>query len=130
MTVESFRRNLRGVNDSEDFPEDFLSEIFYSIVNEPLKLETASSMDVSEQVFLGMHQTSRTPRGQMVHADPGRHLFDTTMFRLMWGPAVHAMCSIVDSVVSERLTPTLWNMLEGALSGLTTAATIATSHQG
>ncbi len=33
MTVESFRRNLRGVNDKTNFPDDFLSEIFYSIVN-------------------------------------------------------------------------------------------------
>ena len=45
-------------------------------------------MDISEQAFLELHQISRTPRGQMVHADPGRHLFDTSMFRLVWGPAV------------------------------------------
>lgn len=50
MTVDGFRRNLRGVNDRENFPDEFLNDIFYSIVNEPLKLETASSMDVSEQV--------------------------------------------------------------------------------
>ena len=53
-----------------------------------LKLSESSSMDISEQAFLELHQISRTPRGQMVHADPGRHLFDTSMFRLVWGPAV------------------------------------------
>ena len=55
-------------------------------------------MDISEQAFLELHQVSRTLRGQMVHADPGRHLFDTSMFRIVWGPAVHAMCSIVEQV--------------------------------
>jgi hypothetical protein len=32
MSLESFRRNLRGVNDNSDFPPEFLDEIYYSIV--------------------------------------------------------------------------------------------------
>ena len=32
MSLESFRRNLRGVNDNTDFPVEFLDDIFYSIV--------------------------------------------------------------------------------------------------
>ena len=32
MSLESFRRNLRGVNDGADFPVEFLNEIYYSIV--------------------------------------------------------------------------------------------------
>ena len=63
-----------------------------------LKMTAGNSMDISEQSFLGLHQISRTPRGQMVHSDPGRHLFDTSMFRIVWGPAVHAMCTIVEQV--------------------------------
>ena len=31
MTLESFRRNLRGVNENTDFPVEFLNDIFYSI---------------------------------------------------------------------------------------------------
>ena len=42
-------------------------------------------------------QLSCLPRGQMVHADPGRHLFDVSMFRLMWQPTVTAMAAIVES---------------------------------
>lgn len=32
MSLESFRRNLRGVNENSDFPVEFLDDIFYSIV--------------------------------------------------------------------------------------------------
>ena len=32
MSLESFRRNLRGVNENTDFPIEFLDDIFYSIV--------------------------------------------------------------------------------------------------
>ncbi len=32
MSLESFRRNLRGVNENTDFPEEFLNEIYYSII--------------------------------------------------------------------------------------------------
>ena len=32
MSLESFRRNLRGVNDNTDFPVEFLDDIFYGIV--------------------------------------------------------------------------------------------------
>lgn len=41
----------------------------------------------------------------------GRYLFDTTMFRLIWGPAVHAMCAIVDNCTNEAL-------IDSALEGL------------
>ena len=110
MTLESFRRNLRGVNENTDFPVEFLNDIFYSIakvwggwnalshspmiiipmsvlpypllsdiplicpplLQTALKLNESSSMDVSEQAFVELHQISSTPRGQMVHSDPGR----------------------------------------------------------
>ncbi len=62
MSIDSFRRNLRGVNENTDFPVDFLDEIYYSIVNCALKLNESSSMDVSEQVFLALHQISRSAR--------------------------------------------------------------------
>lgn len=28
----------------------------------------------------------------------GRHLVDASMFQLLWGPAVHALCAIIDNV--------------------------------
>ncbi len=46
----------------------------------------------------------------------GRYLFDTTMFRLIWGPAVHAMCAIVDNCTNEAL-------IDSALEGLQVGST-------
>jgi hypothetical protein len=40
-------------------------------VRSPLRMNENSSMEVSEQQLVNLHQVSRTPRGQMVHADPG-----------------------------------------------------------
>eukprot|EP00798_Chlamydomonas_sp_ICE-L_P006642 gene6642-3299_t len=127
MSLEAFRRNLRGVNECQisgksDFPEEFLNDIYYSIIKTPLRLNESSSMDVSEQSFVELHQTSATSRGQMIHSDPGRHLFDTTMFRLIWNPAVTTICAIIDSISNEQL-------VHAALGGLEVVAHIAACHQ-
>ena len=42
----------------------------------------------------------------------GRQLFDATMFRLIWGPAVNAMCAIVDCVSNEQLVTTALDGLQ------------------
>ncbi|GFR51100.1 hypothetical protein Agub_g13429 [Astrephomene gubernaculifera] len=122
MTLESFQRNLRGVNDGADFDRAFLEEIFYSIVRRPLRLSEPASMEVSEQCFLQLAQTSGTQRGLVLPSEQGRHLFDTTMFRLIWGPAVHAMCAIVDNCTNEAL-------IGSALEGLQLACQIAAAHE-
>ncbi|PNW80894.1 hypothetical protein CHLRE_07g334100v5 [Chlamydomonas reinhardtii] len=122
MTLESFQRNLRGVNDGTDFDKRFLEEIYYSIVKTPLRLSEPASMDVSEQCFLQLAQVSGTQRGLVLPSESGRHLFDTTMFRLIWGPAVHAMCAIVDNCTNEAL-------IGSALEGLQLACQIAAAHE-
>ncbi|GLC38754.1 hypothetical protein PLESTM_000772100 [Pleodorina starrii] len=122
MTLESFQRNLRGVNDGTDFDRLFLEDIYHSIVKTPLRLSEPASMDVSEQCFLQLAQISGTQRGLVVPSEEGRHLFDTTMFRLIWGPAVHAMCAIVDNCSNEAL-------VSSALEGLQLACQIAAAHE-
>ncbi|EFJ51864.1 hypothetical protein VOLCADRAFT_87471 [Volvox carteri f. nagariensis] len=122
MTLESFKRNLRGVNAGTDFDGVFLEEIFTSIVKTPLRLSEPASMDISEQCFYQLAQISGTQRGLVVPSEEGRHLFDTTMFRLIWGPAVHAMCAIVDNCSNESL-------VSSALEGLQMACQIAAAHE-
>ncbi|MEW5304445.1 MAG: hypothetical protein WDW36_007055 [Sanguina aurantia] len=121
MTLDSFRRNLRGVNDGKDFEPAFLQELYEGIVRTPLRLSEVGSMDVSEQAFSLLQQASGTPRGTMTPSHSGRHLFDTTMFRLMWGPAVHALCAIIDNVTNQSL-------VDDALGGLMLASKIAADH--
>jgi hypothetical protein len=52
----------------------------------------------------------------------GRFLFDAAMFGQLWGPAVAAMCAMVDAVRSAA-------GLEAALEGLTAAAGVAATHE-
>jgi len=107
MSLESFRRNLRGVNEGADFPMEFLNDIYHSIAKTPLRMSEDSSLQISEQQLMELHQLSCLPRGQMVHADPGRHLFDVSMFRLMWQPTVTAMAAIVESAQPPPLSQVL-----------------------
>lgn len=122
MTLEAFRRNLRGVNDGQDFPEEFLDGIFNSIMKEQLRMSESSSMDVSRQTWQQLSKLSDSPRGQMLSAAAGHELFSTSMFRLIWGPAVHAMCVLLDNCDSEAVA-------KDALHGLRLAAKIAAQHE-
>lgn len=36
MTEEDYIKNLRGTNDGENFPEEMVKDIFYSIKSEPI----------------------------------------------------------------------------------------------
>lgn len=45
--------------------------LHFLVFQDALKLNESDSMDVSSQVFLNLHQISCTPRGQMIHSDPG-----------------------------------------------------------
>jgi golgi-specific brefeldin A-resistance guanine nucleotide exchange factor 1 len=51
--------------------QDFLNEIFYSIVRTELRMTEAASLDVSAQRLVELHQLSRTPRGHLLHAASG-----------------------------------------------------------
>ncbi|KAF5842997.1 hypothetical protein DUNSADRAFT_3125 [Dunaliella salina] len=134
MSLESFRRNLRGVNEGADFPVEFLNDIYHSIAKTPLRMSEDSSLQISEQQLMELHQLSGLPRGQMVHADPGRHLFDVSMFRLMWQPTVTAMAAIVDcaqppplSQVLPSLAPDLPTLERGGPSPLASVEDLPTA---
>lgn len=51
MGLEGFRRNLRGVNEGENFPEELLNDIFASIVRDEIRMSEATSMQVSASPF-------------------------------------------------------------------------------
>ena len=51
----------------------------------------------------------------------GRYLFDGRMFSQLWGPAVSAMCAIIDNVRNPAI-------VEAALEGLSISTSIAATH--
>lgn len=69
MTLESFQRNLRGVNDGVDFEKRFLEEIYYSIVKTALRLSESQSMDVSEQSLVMLAQVIGSRRDKVCNSD-------------------------------------------------------------
>ncbi len=56
MTLDAFRRNLRGTNGGADFPAEFLEDIFTSIVAAPLRMSDGSSAYVSPSSWVQLAQ--------------------------------------------------------------------------
>lgn len=120
MTQEDFRRNLRGTNDKADFPESFLHAIYDSIVANPFKIRDASASGVSPTTWVHLNQLALTERGQMVLPRAAQASFNSYMFHIMWGPAVHAMSVVMEYSDSGAVT-------DMALEGLRLAVRIAGS---
>ena len=46
MTLESYKRNLKGVNDGESFPDKFISKIYFSITTQEIKVRSGNFKDI------------------------------------------------------------------------------------
>ncbi|KAJ9530132.1 hypothetical protein QJQ45_023410 [Haematococcus lacustris] len=121
MTQTAFVSNLRGVNGGESFPEEFLNDIYMSIKETPLRMSDSSSIEVTEQQLVALHQMSRTPRGQMVHAEPGSHLLSPAMAQLLLEPAIVALGALVDAASDP-------GVVSSALTGLQACCSLAAHH--
>ena len=75
MSLESFRRNLRGVNENTDFPEDFLNDIYYSIIKTVSRLSTSGK---TRRHLLLHHQGRRLGAGSMQRAAQGTQSYSGT----------------------------------------------------
>ncbi|KAF8061912.1 hypothetical protein HT031_004172 [Scenedesmus sp. PABB004] len=127
MEEAEFCRNLRGVNAGEDFPRPFLSAIYHSICSAPLRMSDTTGAPAvagpaSAASWAIMAERSATPRGAALVLPPAvRHCFDTMMFRLVWGQAVHAMGVVLEHADSDAVA-------RAALEGLRTATRLAAHY--
>ncbi|ORZ10721.1 hypothetical protein BCR42DRAFT_333206 [Absidia repens] len=89
MTLEDYMRNLRGVNGSEDFPKDYLRDIYEAIRHDeivmPEEHEGRLGFNYAWKQLLHRSDTS----APFVVCDTSS--YDKAMFELSWKPAIAAI---------------------------------------
>jgi brefeldin A-resistance guanine nucleotide exchange factor 1 len=110
MTKEGFFRNNRKLNGGQDFPQQYLSDLFDNIINNEIQL-SSELKDTDGGGFL-----TRKWNNVLSSKNPGK--FETSaprahgkeMFTLLWDSAVHTL-----EFYLFRLAPNVYaHMLEGA----------------
>ncbi|KAF8861848.1 Sec7-domain-containing protein [Acephala macrosclerotiorum] len=105
MTVEQFSNNLRGVNNGENFPPEYLQEIYDSIkVNEiilPDEHDNKHAFDYAWKELLLKTESA----GDLVICDT--NIYDADMFAATWKPVVatlsYVFMSASDDAVFSRV---------------------------
>ncbi|GFS40758.1 golgi-specific brefeldin A-resistance guanine nucleotide exchange factor 1 [Nephila pilipes] len=95
MTIEDFKKNLKGVNGGNDFEDSLLEEIYASIKNEEIVMPAEQTGIVRENyLWKVLLRRGNTKDGKFIHTPNG--LFDHDLFSLIWGPTVAALSFIFD----------------------------------
>ncbi|BGP52381.1 GDP/GTP exchange factor for ARF [Rhodotorula kratochvilovae] len=89
MDLEAYSRNLRGVNDNQDFDPEYLRSIYDSIRKREIVLPEEHQNQVGFEY--GWKELLRRSRrtGEYTHSRTG--VFDRGMFAVAWKPLVSAM---------------------------------------
>ncbi|XP_031761944.1 Golgi-specific brefeldin A-resistance guanine nucleotide exchange factor 1 isoform X3 [Xenopus tropicalis] len=121
MTLEEFRKNLKGVNGGKDFDQDMLEDIYHAIKNEEIVMPEEQTGLVKENYFWNvlLHRGA-TPEGMFLHVDPGS--YDHDLFTMTWGPTIAALSYVFDKSMDETI-------IQKAISGFRKCAMIS-AHYG
>ncbi|XP_059214826.1 Golgi-specific brefeldin A-resistance guanine nucleotide exchange factor 1 isoform X2 [Centropristis striata] len=121
MTIEQFKKNLKGVNGNKDFDQDMLEDIYNAIKNEEIVMPDEQSGLVKENyVWSVLLHRSATPEGVFLHLPPGS--YDHDLFSMTWGPTIAALSYVFDKSLDD-------NIIQKAITGFRKCAMIA-AHYG
>ncbi|XP_077585431.1 Golgi-specific brefeldin A-resistance guanine nucleotide exchange factor 1 isoform X3 [Stigmatopora nigra] len=121
MTVEQFKKNLKGVNGNSDFNQDMLEDIYNAIKNDEIVMPDEQSGLVKENyVWSVLLHRGATPEGTFLHLPPGS--YDHDLFTMTWGPTIAALSYVFDKSLDE-------NIIQKAITGFRKCAKIA-AHYG
>ncbi|XP_028278428.1 Golgi-specific brefeldin A-resistance guanine nucleotide exchange factor 1 isoform X3 [Parambassis ranga] len=121
MTVEQFKKNLKGVNGKKDFDQDMLEDIYNAIKNEEIVMPDEQTGLVKENyVWSVLLHRGASPEGLFLHLPPSS--YDHDLFTMTWGPTIAALSYVFDKSLDE-------NILQKAITGFRKCAMIA-AHYG
>uniref|UniRef100_A0A3B3W2B2 Golgi-specific brefeldin A-resistance guanine nucleotide exchange factor 1 n=1 Tax=Poecilia latipinna TaxID=48699 RepID=A0A3B3W2B2_9TELE len=121
MTVEQFKKNLKGVNGNKDFDQDMLEDIYNAIKSEEIVMPDEQTGLVKENyVWSVLLHRGATPEGLFLHLPPGS--YDHDLFTMTWGPTIAALSYVFDKSLDE-------NIIQKAITGFRKCAMIA-AHYG
>uniref|UniRef100_A0A4W6FFG6 Golgi-specific brefeldin A-resistance guanine nucleotide exchange factor 1 n=1 Tax=Lates calcarifer TaxID=8187 RepID=A0A4W6FFG6_LATCA len=121
MTVEQFKKNLKGVNGNKDFDQDMLEDIYNAIKNEEIVMPDEQTGLVKENyVWSVLLHRGATPEGVFLHLPPGS--YDHDLFTMTWGPTIAALSYVFDKSLDDSI-------IQKAITGFRKCAMIA-AHYG
>ncbi|XP_060625194.2 Golgi-specific brefeldin A-resistance guanine nucleotide exchange factor 1 isoform X1 [Anolis sagrei] len=121
MTLEEFRKNLKGVNGGKDFEQDMLEDMYHAIKNEEIVMPEEQTGLVKENyVWSVLLHRGATDEGIFLHVPPGS--YDHDLFAMTWGPTVAALSYVFDKSLDESI-------IQKAISGFRKCAMIS-AHYG
>ncbi|XP_056251538.1 Golgi-specific brefeldin A-resistance guanine nucleotide exchange factor 1 isoform X3 [Seriola aureovittata] len=121
MTVEQFKKNLKGVNGNKDFDQDMLEDIYNAIKNEEIVMPDEQTGLVKENyVWSVLLHRGATPEGVFLHLPPGS--YDHELFTMTWGPTIAALSYVFDKSLDDSI-------IQKAITGFRKCAMIA-AHYG
>ncbi|KAM7384982.1 hypothetical protein PAMP_001086 [Pampus punctatissimus] len=121
MTVEQFKKNLKGVNGNKDFDQDMLEDIYNAIKNEEIVMPDEQIGLVKENyVWSVLLHRGATPEGVFLNLPPGS--YDHDLFTMTWGPTIAALSYVFDKSLDD-------NIIQKAITGFRKCAMIA-AHYG
>ncbi|XP_062989290.1 Golgi-specific brefeldin A-resistance guanine nucleotide exchange factor 1 isoform X3 [Elgaria multicarinata webbii] len=102
MTLEEFRKNLKGVNGGKDFEQDMLEDVYHAIKNEEIVMPEEQTGLVKENyVWSVLLHRGATDEGIFLHVPPGS--YDHDLFAMTWGPTVAALSYVFDKSLDETI---------------------------
>ncbi|XP_071758007.2 Golgi-specific brefeldin A-resistance guanine nucleotide exchange factor 1 [Centroberyx gerrardi] len=121
MTVEQFKKNLKGVNGNKDFDQDMLEDIYNAIKNEEIVMPDEQTGLVKENyVWSLLLHRGATPEGVFLHVPPGS--YDHDLFTMTWGPTIAALSYVFDKSLDDTI-------IQKAIAGFRKCAMIS-AHYG
>nr|XP_033796317.1 Golgi-specific brefeldin A-resistance guanine nucleotide exchange factor 1 isoform X2 [Geotrypetes seraphini]XP_033796319.1 Golgi-specific brefeldin A-resistance guanine nucleotide exchange factor 1 isoform X2 [Geotrypetes seraphini] len=121
MTLEEFRKNLKGVNGGKDFDQDMLEDIYHAVKNDEIVMPEEQTGLVRENYMWSvlLHR-GISPEGIFLHVAPGS--YDHDLFTMTWGPTIAALSYVFDKSLDETI-------IQKAISGFRKCAMIS-AHYG
>ncbi|XP_062959617.1 Golgi-specific brefeldin A-resistance guanine nucleotide exchange factor 1 isoform X11 [Cynocephalus volans] len=121
MTLEEFRKNLKGVNGGKDFEQDILEDMYHAIKNEEIVMPEEQTGLVRENyVWNVLLHRGATPEGIFLRVPTGS--YDLDLFTMTWGPTIAALSYVFDKSLEETI-------IQKAISGFRKCAMIS-AHYG
>nr|XP_032805808.1 Golgi-specific brefeldin A-resistance guanine nucleotide exchange factor 1 isoform X1 [Petromyzon marinus]XP_032805809.1 Golgi-specific brefeldin A-resistance guanine nucleotide exchange factor 1 isoform X1 [Petromyzon marinus]XP_032805810.1 Golgi-specific brefeldin A-resistance guanine nucleotide exchange factor 1 isoform X1 [Petromyzon marinus]XP_032805811.1 Golgi-specific brefeldin A-resistance guanine nucleotide exchange factor 1 isoform X1 [Petromyzon marinus] len=117
MTLEEFKKNLKGVNGSKDFEQDMLEEIYNAIRNDEIVMPEEHTGLVRDNYMwnLLLHR-GVSQEGLFLHVPGGAYHLD--LFTMSWGPTIAALSFVFDKSTDETI-------IQKAISGFRKCAMIS-----
>ncbi|KAM3606518.1 uncharacterized protein V6R79_017763 [Siganus canaliculatus] len=121
MTVEQFKKNLKGVNGNKDFDQDMLEDIYTAIKSEEIVMPDEQTGLVKENyVWSVLLHRGATSEGVFLHLPPSS--YDHDLFTMTWGPTIAALSYVFDKSLDSVI-------IQKAITGFRKCAMIA-AHYG